>query len=182
MSTSGDRAASLGHEYAAGADVPGKGQGSWRPAGERSASTSVSDLKLGGSDGKESACSVGDLGSMPGSGRSPAEGNGNSLQYSCLETRLSEWHFHTHMDDHVCQKCGSVAWDYANAHNSDGGGVSCIWKGHFLLKKLLLTFWNKKQKKFFMTVSRSIHISIVHRIYVPHLEWSKSKRKTNIMY
>ena len=53
-------------------------------------STSVSDLKLGGSDGKESACSVGDLGSMPGSGRFPAEGNGNSLQYSCLETRLSE--------------------------------------------------------------------------------------------
>ena len=35
--------------------------------------------------GKESACSAGDLGSIPGSGRSPAEGNGNPLQYSCLE-------------------------------------------------------------------------------------------------
>ena len=37
----------------------------------------------GGSDGKESACSVGDLGSVPALGRSPAGGNGNPLQYSC---------------------------------------------------------------------------------------------------
>ena len=34
--------------------------------------------------GKESACNAGDLGSIPGSGRSPGEGNGNPLQYSCL--------------------------------------------------------------------------------------------------
>ena len=39
----------------------------------------------GGSDGKESACNAGDLGSIPGWGISPGEGNGNSLQYSCLE-------------------------------------------------------------------------------------------------
>ena len=39
----------------------------------------------GGSDGKESACSVRDPGLIPGSGRSPGEGNGNPLQYSCLE-------------------------------------------------------------------------------------------------
>ena len=39
----------------------------------------------GGSDGKASACNAGDPGSIPGSGRSPGEGNGNSLQYSCLE-------------------------------------------------------------------------------------------------
>ena len=36
-------------------------------------------------DGKESACNAGDPGSIPGLGRSPGEGNGNSLQYSCLE-------------------------------------------------------------------------------------------------
>ena len=35
--------------------------------------------------GKESACNAGDPGSNPGSGRSPGEGNGNPLQYSCLE-------------------------------------------------------------------------------------------------
>ena len=39
----------------------------------------------GGSDGKESACNAGDLGLIPGLGRSPGEGNGNPLQYSCLE-------------------------------------------------------------------------------------------------
>ena len=36
----------------------------------------------GGPDGKESACNAGDLGSIPGSGRSPGEENGNPLQYS----------------------------------------------------------------------------------------------------
>ena len=67
----------------------------------------------GGSEVKASACNVGDLGSIPGSGRSPGEGNGNLLQYSCLEnpmdggawwatvhgvtkswTRLSDFTFH----------------------------------------------------------------------------------------
>ena len=40
----------------------------------------------GGSEVKVPACNVGDLGSIPGSGRSPGEGNGNPLQYSCLES------------------------------------------------------------------------------------------------
>ena len=39
----------------------------------------------GGSDGKETACNAGDLGLIPGSGRSPGRGHGNPLQYSCLE-------------------------------------------------------------------------------------------------
>ena len=43
---------------------------------------------LGGSDGKVSACNAGDLGLIPGSGRSPGEGNGNPLQYSCLENSM----------------------------------------------------------------------------------------------
>ena len=42
----------------------------------------------GGSDGKASACNAGDLGSLPGSGRSPGEGNSNPLQYSCLENPM----------------------------------------------------------------------------------------------
>ena len=67
-----------------------------------------------GSDSKESACKAGDQGLTPGSEKSPGEGNGNPLQYSCLEipmdgggwqapiygvaksqTRLSNWHTHT---------------------------------------------------------------------------------------
>ena len=39
----------------------------------------------GGSDNKESTCNVGDLGSIPGLGRSPGEGNGYPLEYPCLE-------------------------------------------------------------------------------------------------
>ena len=43
-----------------------------------------------GSDSKASACSAGDSGSIPGLGRSPGEGNGNPLQYSCLENSM-DW-------------------------------------------------------------------------------------------
>ena len=42
----------------------------------------------GGSDGKVSTYNAGDLGSIPGLGRSPGEGNGNPLQYSCLENSV----------------------------------------------------------------------------------------------
>ena len=42
----------------------------------------------GGSDSKPSACSVGDVGSIPGLGRSPGEENGNPLQSSCLENPM----------------------------------------------------------------------------------------------
>ena len=62
----------------------------------------------GGSDGKESTCNVGDLGSIAGLGRSPEEGKGYLVQYCGLEnsmnyivigvtkswTRLSDFHFH----------------------------------------------------------------------------------------
>ena len=45
-------------------------------------------LLYGGSAGKESACIAGDLDLIPGLGRSPREGNGNPLQYSCLESSM----------------------------------------------------------------------------------------------
>ena len=43
---------------------------------------------LGGSDGKETACNVGDLESISGLGKSPVGGNGNPFQYSCLENSM----------------------------------------------------------------------------------------------
>ena len=46
-------------------------------------------LWAGGSDGKGSACNVGDLGLIPGSGRSPGEGIGYLIQYSCLEKSIN---------------------------------------------------------------------------------------------
>ena len=45
-------------------------------------------VSVSSSVGKESACNAGDLGSIPGLGRSPGEGNGNALQYSCLENPM----------------------------------------------------------------------------------------------
>ena len=50
-------------------------------------SSSLTDFP-GGSDGKVSSYNEGDLGSIPGSGRSSGEGNGNPLQYSCLENPM----------------------------------------------------------------------------------------------
>ena len=51
-----------------------------------------------GSDSEESACNAGDLGSVFGLGRSPGEGNGNPLQYSCLENPMDRdaWHATVH--------------------------------------------------------------------------------------
>ena len=48
----------------------------------------VSKCIPGGSEGKVSAYNAGDPGSIPGSGRSPGEGNGNPLQYFCLENAM----------------------------------------------------------------------------------------------
>ena len=73
----------------------------------------VSNIEAWGSGGKESACNMGDLGSIPGLGRSPGEGKGYPLQYSGLEnsmdcivhgvtksqTWLSNFHFHFHFID-----------------------------------------------------------------------------------
>ena len=70
---------------------------------------SMQDCFPDSSDGKESTCNMGDLGLIPGLGRSPGEGKGYPLQYSSLEnsmdhvvhgvakswTRLSDFHFHT---------------------------------------------------------------------------------------
>ena len=44
----------------------------------------------GNSDSKESACNAGDPDLIPGSGRSPGEGNGNLFQYSCLENPMDK--------------------------------------------------------------------------------------------
>ena len=55
-------------------------------------------VALRASAGKESACNVGDPGSIPGSRRSPEEGNGNPLQYSCLDNLMDRgyWWATTH--------------------------------------------------------------------------------------
>ena len=64
----------------------------------------------GDSDSKESACNVGDLGLIPGLGGSPGEGNGNPLQYSCLENPIDRG-----------------AWR-ATVHEVAGGGQDLVTK------------------------------------------------------
>ena len=59
------------------------------PCKVATALTMLNIIKLpGGSDGKASACNVGDLGSIPGLERSSGEANGNPLQYPCLENPM----------------------------------------------------------------------------------------------
>ena len=54
----------------------------------------------GRSNGKESTCNSGDLGLIPGSGRSPGEGNGSLLQYSCLENSMDRGAWRARPWDH----------------------------------------------------------------------------------
>ena len=74
----------------------------------------------GGSDGKESACNAGDLGLIPGLGRSPGGGHGKPLQYSCLENPHGQRSL-----------VGYSPWDFP----SNGTGVDC----HFLLQWIFPT-------------------------------------------
>ena len=71
--------------------IPGTGKPGGLPSmGSHRVRHDWSDLAAaaGGLEGKASACDAGDPGSIPGSGRSPGEGNGNPLQYSCLENPM----------------------------------------------------------------------------------------------
>ena len=100
----------------------------------------------GSSDGKASACNARDLGSIPGWGRSPGEGNGNPLQYSCLEdpvdrgawwvsvhgiaksrTRLSD-KTHTHTNTHTQTHTHKVKKDeQSNTELATTGSSYCCW-------------------------------------------------------
>ena len=79
---------------------------------------------LGGSDNKESAFSVGDPGSIPGSGRSPGEGNGYPLQYSCLGNLMERgiWRPTVHgvaesdMTEHTYKHTHTYAHTHTHTH------------------------------------------------------------------
>ena len=93
----------------------------------------------GGSEVKASACPAGDLGSIPGSGRSPREGNGNPLQYPCLENPMvgcSAWdpeeldraerlHFHFHFHFHFLYTIFPGDWE-VKASASNAGDLGSI--------------------------------------------------------
>ena len=68
----------------------------------------------GGSDGKVSACNVGDSGLIPGLGRSPGEGNGNPLQYFCLENPMDGGAWWATV--HGVAKCRTWLSDFTSSH------------------------------------------------------------------
>ena len=102
----------------------------------------------GGSAGKESTCNAGDLGLVPGLGRSPGEGNGYPLQCSGLEnamdcivhgvakswTRLSDFHFHTF---HLMYWCKS--WTIKKAECQRTDGFELCWR------RLLRVLWKARR-------------------------------------
>ena len=145
----------------------------------------------GVSAGKESTCNVGDLGLIPGLGRSPGEGKGYSLQYSGLEnstdrivhgvakspTWLSNFHTHTHTPTHrhryrqrfvlnktfKCKQNNAIMWLYI---------VCILFKEGWLLLgkvskllKLKKKNFNKKQSCFFFPWRNLEMRGSVHRIW-----------------
>ena len=88
----------------------------------------------GDSDGKASAYNAGDVGLIPGPGRSPGEGNGNPLQYSCLENPMDR-----------------EAWE-ATVH---GVAKTRTWLNNFTFFLPLLTGRGTKVQRVFMTCPRS---------------------------
>ena len=68
----------------------------------------------GGSDSKASACNAGDPSSIPGLGRSPGEGNGNPLQYSCLENPMDRgaWQATVHGVAESWTRLSNFTWTF----------------------------------------------------------------------
>ena len=88
----------------------------------------------GGSDGKQSACNAGDPGSIPRSGGSPREGNGNPLQYSCLGNPMDRgaWRATVHGvatvgHDLVAKQQYSSVWIYQFCLSTDIQVTSTFW-------------------------------------------------------
>ena len=80
----------------------------------------------GGSDGKESTCNAGDLGSIPGLGRSPGGGHGNPLQYSCLENPMDREAWGRGLCSYS-PRGRRVRYDWATKHSTASLGYSWQW-------------------------------------------------------
>ena len=85
----------------------------------------------GGSDGKESTCNTGDADSTPGWGRSPDEGNGNPLQYSCSRIRGQR------------SLTGYSPWGRKGSGTTERLTLTKTW---YKWRKFLLCVWNQRRK------------------------------------
>ena len=104
-----------------------------------------------GSDGKESTCNVGDLGSIPGLGRSPGGRHGNPLQYSCLENPLGQRSL-----------VGSSPWGHRKSYTTKWLSTAQHWLYIKVALPLYISFRcilvQKYQRiEFYFSVSMMIH-------------------------
>ena len=131
----------------------------------------------GGSSGQESACNTGDLGSIPGLGWSPREGNGHLLEYSGLENsmdcivhgvtksqiRLSDFHsrlFATLLLDSICPI--SPLWLVSTDTTSESKVFS---SGYWKISSCVLSQYNwltYKSQKFYLLKWELIHLAVIN--------------------
>ena len=100
----------------------------------------------GGSEVKASACNTGDLGSVPGLGRSPGEGNGNPLQYSCLKNPMD----------------GEAWWATIHGVAKSWTRLSDFTSLHFYLLFRFSLHWWAKKKVILRSVIVFVDFSIEH--------------------
>ena len=102
----------------------------------------------GGSDSKEPACSSGDPDSIPGLGRSPGEGHGNPLQYSCLENPMGRGAWQTTV--HGVEKSQSRLRHFTlyPVRSSMEKGRSDIWREIGILVTKCAIFWVGQKSSF----------------------------------
>ena len=93
-------------------------------------------LRPGGLVSKESSCSAGYLGSIPGLGRSPGEGNGNPLQYSCLGNPMDKGAWQTTVHGTLQARIlgwAAVPFSRGSSQLRDQTQVSCIAGRFFII-------------------------------------------------
>ena len=93
-----------------------------------------------GSDGNVSSRNAGDLGSIPGSGRAPGEGNGNPLQYSCLENSMDggAWWATVHWVTKSWTQLSNFTFTFKHCVN----GFTLLWKLFSMMKMRICRNWN----------------------------------------
>ena len=122
-------------------------------------------LLLGGSVGKESACSAGDLGSIPGSGRSPGGGSGNPVQYSCLGNPMDRgaWWATSHGVARVRHDLATNIYIYI---------YTFIYSDVYVSPNLLICYLFFKIKFYWHTATLTDYMSPMAACKLPELNWA----------
>ena len=116
----------------------------------------------GGSDGKASVYNAGDLGSIPGLGRSPGEGNGNPLQYYCLENLMDRGAWQDHLEKEMAIHSSTIAWKIPWTEEPGRLQSHGVAKSPTRLSNFTFTF--RHYTKFFTCNLISLYISAMRQM------------------